>query len=242
MRCRASAWVLVLCVLCLPARASPLDVTAFSSMREGGDIGAGWAPLTFRNIERRTRYALVADGGTVVVRADADASASGLVYRLDAPLEARPRLTWRWKIDGVVAAGDPRRKDGDDYAARVYVTFRYEPTRLSALDRAKYALARQLDGEYPPHAGIAYVWDARLPPGTVLPNAYTDRVKMIVVRSGADEAGRWMEESRDVLEDYRRAFGEAPPPVSGVALMTDTDQTGGRATAWYGDLRFLPAP
>jgi hypothetical protein len=238
---RVGLAIAALLALACAAQAATLDVAPFSAMGEGAEIGGGWSPLAFRKIERRTRYALVRDGDAVVVRADADASASGLVHRLDAPLDARPRLAWRWKIADVVAAGDPRRKEGDDYAARVYVTFRYDPARVSAFERAKYAVAKQLDGEYPPHAGIAYVWDARLPPGTVLPNPYTDRVKMIVVRSGAAEAGRWLNESRDVLEDYRRAFGEEPPPVAGVAVMTDTDQTGGRATAWYGDIRFLPA-
>lgn len=232
----------VACGLSAAAGAASLDVAPFSRMQEGGPVGDGWQPLAFPNIPRGTRYALVRDGDAVVVRADADASASGLVYRLDAPLASRPRLAWRWKVADVVAGGDPRRKDGDDYAARVYVTFRYDPGRVSALDRAKYGLAKQLNGEYPPHAGLTYVWDARLPVGTVLPNAYTDRVRMIVVRSGTADAGRWVDESRDVLEDYRRAFGEEPPPVSGIAVMTDTDQTGGRATAWYGDLRFLPAP
>jgi hypothetical protein len=241
MNARLAA-LLLACALPAVADAATLDVAPFSRMQEGGAIGDGWQPLAFRNISRGTGYALVRDGGAVVVRADADASASGLVYRLDAPLAPRPRLAWRWKVADVVAGGDPRRKDGDDYAARVYVTFRYDPGRVSALERAKYGLAKQVNGEYPPHAGLAYVWDARLPVGTILPNAYTDRVRMIVVRSGTAEAGRWVEESRDVLEDYRRAFGEEPPPVSGVAVMTDTDQTGARATAWYGDVRFLPAP
>jgi hypothetical protein len=238
---RHALLALLVCVAPVVA-AGPLDVAPFSRMAPGGAIGEGWQPLAFRRIEQHTRYALVRDGDATVVRADADASASGLVHRLDGPLAARPVLAWRWKIADVVAGGDPRRKDGDDYAARVYVTFRYDPARLSAFDRARYGLAKQLDGEYPPHAGITYVWDARLPVGTVLPNAYTDRVKMIVVRSGAGEAGQWVTESRDVLADYRRAFGEDPPPVSGVAIMTDTDQTGGRATAWYGDLAFRPAP
>jgi hypothetical protein len=224
------------------AAAASLDVAPFSRMAEGGPVGEGWQPLEFRRIERHTRYALVRDGDAVVLRAEADASASGLVHRLDGPAAARPLLSWRWKIADVVASGDPRRKDGDDYAARVYVTFRYDPSRLSAMERAKYAMAKQLDGEHPPHAGLTYVWDARLPPGTVLPNAHTDRVRMIVVRSGTAEAGRWVAETRNVLEDYRRAFGEEPPPVSGVAVMTDTDQTRGRATAWYGDIRFTPAP
>lgn len=236
------ALALVLSTFAPALAAASLDVAPFSRMTESGPVGGAWQPLEFRRVARHTRYALVRDGDTVVLRADADASASGLVHRLDGAAAERPLLAWRWKIADVVAAGDPRRKDGDDYAARVYVTFRYDPARLSAVERAKYALAKRLDGEHPPHAGLTYVWDARLPPGTVLPSAYTDRVRMIVVRSGSAEAGRWVAETRNVLEDYRRAFGEEPPPISGIAVMTDTDQTGGRATAWYGDLRFMAEP
>jgi hypothetical protein len=65
---------------------------------------------------------------------------------------------------------------------------------------------------------------------------------MIVLRSGDGAANRWVAEERNVLEDYRHAFGEAPPPVSGVAIMTDADDTGGKAVAWYGDIAFRPAP
>ena len=92
------------------------------------------------------------------------------------------------------------------------------------------------------HAAISYVWDNRLAPGTVLENANTDRVRMIVVRSGDADANRWVVEERNVLEDYRLAFREEPPPVAGVAIMTDTDDTGGRAVAWYGDIVFRPLP
>lgn len=228
-------------MLAAGSAAATLDVAPFSAFAPGAAPGGAWQPLQFRKVERATRYSLVREGDVVVVRADAQDSASGLVHRLDGTLAERPRLAWRWKVADVIDAGDPTRREGDDYAARVYVTFRYDPARVSATDRMRYAMARRIEGEYPPHSGLTYVWDARLPPGTVLPNPYSDRVKMIVVRSGSAEAGRWMSEERDVLEDYRRAFGENPPPVSGIAVMTDTDQTGGRATAWYGDLRFLPA-
>jgi hypothetical protein len=61
---------------------------------------------------------------------------------------------------------------------------------------------------------------------------------MIVVESGARRVGEWVEVERDILADYRRAFNEDPPPVSGVAVMTDTDQTGASATAWFGDIVF----
>jgi hypothetical protein len=213
-----------------------LAVGAFSEARADAALPAGWQPLEFPRIPRHTVYRLVEDAGRVVVHADADASASGLIRRVEADAKDYPVLAWRWKVADVIDAADPSRKEGDDYPARVYVAFKYDPDRVSLFDRVKYALLRFLYGEYPPHAGIAYVWDARLPAGTMLPNAYTDRVRMIVVRSGAADAGRWVEEERDLYADYRRAFAEEPPPISGVAIMTDADDTGARATAWYGDI------
>jgi head-tail adaptor len=76
--------------------------------------------------------------------------------------------------------------------------------------------------------------------GTVVPNPYTDRVRMIVVESGTARAGRWIAYERDIVADYRAAFGEDPPPIAGVAIMTDTDNTGDTVEAWYGDILLLP--
>ncbi len=232
---------LVALVLAGTAAAAVVEGGAFSRLEPGPALPAGWEPLTFPRAERHTVYRLVGDDGVTVVRAEADASASGLIRRVEVDPGRSPILAWRWKTAGVVAGADATRKEGDDYAARVYVAFKYDPERVSLFNRAKYALIKLIYGEYPPHAGINYVWDNRLAPGTVLPNAYTDRVRMIVLRSGDGAANRWVAEERNVLEDYRRAFGEEPPPVSGVAIMTDTDDTGGKAVAWYGDIAFRPA-
>jgi hypothetical protein len=132
-------------------------------------------------------------------------------------------------------------KQSDDYAARVYVAFKYDPARVSIWNRVKYGVIKMLYGEYPPHAGINYVWATREPVGASAWNAYTDRVRMIVVHSGPEDVGRWVTESRNVLDDYRAAFNEEPPPIAGVAIMTDGDNTGERATAWYGDILFAAA-
>jgi len=59
---------------------------------------------------------------------------------------------------------------------------------------------------------------------------------MLAVESGPSKAGQWVNEERDIQADYRRVFGENPPEAGGVAIMTDTDNTGGEATAWYGDI------
>jgi hypothetical protein len=223
-----------------PADDTALTVGAFSAQPPGGALPGGWRPLHFRNIDRHTRYALVRDGGQVVVQATAEASASGLVRELTIDPREHPRLAWRWKIGNVLEKGDVSRKDGDDYPARVYVTFAYDPTRVGAWERAKYEAAKFFYGHYPPLRSINYIWESRAPVGTVVPNAYTERVRMIVLRSGAGEANRWVGEERDLVADYHAAFGEEPPTISGIAIMTDTDNTGERATAWYGDIRFLP--
>jgi hypothetical protein len=236
---RIAAAVLALAFVAAAAGApDALPVARFSALAAGGEL-VHWKPLTFPKIESHTRYALVHDGGATVVRADADASASGLVRELEVDLAAFPVLAWRWKVAGVLERGDVTRKSGDDYPARVYVTFAFDPERLSLFERAGFEAAKLVYGEYPPTAALSYIWESRAPVGRVVPNPYTSRVQMIVVESGDAKAGTWVDERRNLLDDYRRAFGEDPPKVSGVAIMTDTDNTGETATAWYGDISFL---
>ncbi len=216
-----------------------IEAGRFSALKPGGAIPPQWVPLTFRNIETLTRYTLVTDTGNTVLKAESSKSASGLIRRFDdrrIELKDYPILKWRWKVGNLIRGADIATKEGDDYPARVYVTFRYEPERAGAGVRMRYGLARSLYGEYPPHAGINYVWDGRAPAGTMLPNAYTARAMMFVVESGPKRVGEWVEMERNVYKDYKRAFKEEPPPVSGIAVMTDTDQTGETATAWYGDI------
>ena len=218
-----------------------LTVAPFSRSSPGDPLPSGWEALTFRNIPRHTRYTLVRDADAgVVVKAEALRSASGLVYPLAVNAEERPFLRWRWKAMNLVEGGDVRRREGDDYPVRIYVSFRYSPERLSLVERARFAAARVLYGEYPPHAGLNYIWDARAPVGTMAPNPFTDRVRMIVVESGPDRLQQWLSYERDIVADYRRAFGEEPPPIAGVALMTDADNTGETVTAFYGDIELAP--
>jgi hypothetical protein len=128
-----------------------------------------------------------------------------------------PILTWRWKIEKVISKGDARRKEGDDYAARIYVVF---PSKLFWRTKA-----------------VNYIWANRLPIGEVVKNRYTSNDIMIAVESGNSNAGKWIEERRNVLEDFRRCFGYDPPNVGAIAIMTDTDNTGEEVTAWYGIIR-----
>lgn len=193
---------------------------------------SGWEARPFKKVPRATAYAFE-DGA---VHARSSASASAFLRRLGEPSPAAGTLRWRWKVAAPLTHGGERTKRGDDFAARVYVTFRYDPARASLAMRAKYRLAKALYGEFPPHAGIAYVWAAHEPVGSSWPNPFTDRVRMTVLRSGPAEAGRWVAEARDIRADYAALFGGEPPPLAGVAVMSDTDGTGAQAEAWFADL------
>jgi hypothetical protein len=212
----------------------------FSHADVGAAMPRDWTPVNFRQIDRHTRYTLTRDATAgIVVCAEAEASASGLARRLDLPAARYPLLRWRWKAQNVLAKGDVTQKTGDDYPARVYVMFKYSPDRVSIGVRLQYATARLLYGEYPPHASIAYVWDTRAPVETTVPNAFSDRARMIVVETGAARLGQWLSYERDIVADYRRAYGEEPPPIAGIAIMTDADNTGASAAACYGDIELI---
>lgn len=234
--------VLALVIVVGPALGAPaVELGRFAPPAEPGGLPAGWEALTFPKIARHTRYTVVPDGEGHVLMAESEAAASGLYRPLDLDPKVYQVLTWRWKVANVLVRGDARTKAGDDYPARVYVAFSYDPTAASLWEKTRYGAYRLVYGRYPPKAVINYVWDNRLPVGTTLDNAYTDRAKMVVVRSGAAEVGRWLAETRNVYQDYRRIFGAEPPRIAGVALMTDTDDTGERAVAWY-DALTLRAP
>jgi hypothetical protein len=115
-----------------------------------------------------------------------------------------------------VAGGNEKTRQGDDYAARVYVVF---PGRFFWQMRA-----------------LNYIWANKLPKGEFVPNAFTSNAMMIAVESGPAKTGQWVTEERDILTDYRRVFGEDPPEAGAIAIMTDTDNTGTEATAWYNDI------
>lgn len=224
-------------LVALLAFSSPSDyiVAAFSNMSPGGTI-RGWEPLSFDD-SPRSQYALAQEEGTTVVRAHANRSASGLVRRVQVDPNRFPVLTWRWKVEGVLPRGDVRRKSGDDYPARIYVLFDKDPSELGFADRVKYGALKALGYDDIPVRAISYIWANQAAERQIVPNPYTDWVQMIPVESGNANAGTWQVETRNVVQDYRAAFGEEPPAIRGIAIMTDADNTGGSATAYYGDMR-----
>ena len=214
----------------------PAAVAPPAVIRETFDTLDAWKPLTFPKIARHTRYGLEREGENSVLRADADASASAIVHGARFDVRQFPVIRWRWKIERVLDKGDAKTRAGDDYPIRVYVIFQYDPETASLGERIKYGAARAVYGAYPPHSSLNYIWANRSYPEDVLANTYTDRARMFLLQKGGVRAGGWVDEVRNILEDYRRAFGAEPPETASVAIMTDTDNTGERVSAWVDDL------
>jgi len=177
-----------------------------------------WREKAFQG---RTEYRVVGDETGYVLEARSRGSASALILKQTIDLKAFPVLSWRWKVANVLPRGDARKKAGDDYAARIYVVFPH--------------------WFFPKTRTINYIWANRLPVGSVVPNPLTSNAMMVAVQSGEEKVGEWVLENRDVLADYRRIFGEDPPLAGAVAIMTDTDNTGSSAVAWYDDIRLHEA-
>ena len=163
------------------AAAPAIIVVVRPAERARGGLPPGWEALSFKKIERHTRYSVVADGDGHVLRAESEAAASGLYRPLDLDPRVYRRLSWRVEGGQCPRQGGRAQEGGDDYAARIYVAFRHDPETATAWERLRFGAIRLLYGRYPPRHVINYIWDNRLPVGTSLDNAYTDRAKMIVV-------------------------------------------------------------
>ena len=201
------------CCFSCSDRAAP-GPTASRSLRDG-DV-AGWEEKVFSG---KTLYETVRQDGRTVLRATSRGTASGLYRRLRVDLEKSPILNWTWRVDGTLGDVDERTRAGDDYSARVYV-IRTHPVFVWRT------------------RAVNYVWASTRTEGETWPNAYTDSARHVAVRSGDALAGRWVGERRDVRADFRALFGEDVRSIDAVAIMTDTDNTGGGAVAYYADITF----
>ncbi|WP_413468789.1 DUF3047 domain-containing protein [Marinobacter sp.] len=232
--------LLLVWVLAWPMLASAEErVPAFSRI---DSLDQGWEPLNFPDIERHSQYELVTVDGTQVVKAQTDASASGLVTLVRVPPETEPVLRWRWKVSNVYEQGDARRKSGDDYPARIYVAFEFEPDKAGFFERMKRAAVETFFDAQLPGNALNYIWANTLPQGSIVPNPFTETTRMVAVNSGPKQVGEWVTVERNIVADYREAFGAEPPPIVGIGIMSDSDNTGESATAWYGDIELITAP
>lgn len=176
------------------------------------------------------------DGAPIII-----ASSNSSISTVTTPLTADPEIfqfiEWEWKIESVLPSGDMTEKDGDDFAARVYVTFDYDPSNLGFGARMKYRLYKTFTSFEIPLRSLNYVWGNEPDEiGATGPNPFSDWVQYVVVQSGNEKAGQWLTEKRNILEDYRMVYDEEPPAISGITIMTDSDNTGESTKAYFGKI------
>jgi hypothetical protein len=212
---------LVLCLLVATASAkaaeqdnSKLAVGSFST----GSL-TGWKTKEFKG---KTEYQLTKLEGSQVLKADSNNAASGLFHEQRIDLQKTPVMNWRWRIENRLANSDEQSKAGDDFVARVYVVVSGGIVFWNT-------------------KAINYVWASTSPKDKVWPNPFAgDHAMMVAVRSVTDKTGTWYTEKRNVRTDFKQLTGEELRYIDAIAIMTDTDNSKGKATAYYGDIYFTP--
>jgi len=204
---------LMLFLMTTPCSAAEMTVGKFSAE----DL-SGWNDKPFKG---KTTYELAKNDEKNVLKAHSVKAASGLIKKLSVDSKKFPILRWSWKIEHTLKKEDIKTKKGDDFAARVYVVF---PRTFFWRMRA-----------------INYVWAAKMPKDSFAPSPYTSNSIIVAVESGDEKVGTWVSEERNIYEDYKKMFGEEPPLLGGIAILTDTDNTQDEVTAYYGDI-FLQGP
>jgi hypothetical protein len=238
---RRYLWAILLVAILVCTGISSADeasvITLFSSSETDTVIPKPWEPLTFPKIPTPTRYRAIQRNGRIVIEARSQGGASGLMHPLDIDPATYPWLTWQWQVEHALEGADVATKAGDDCAARIYVAFKFDGRNMNWWERFQYKTKRVLAGREIPGSAISYAWSNKGEAGSIIDSPYTRYTKLIVIESGNKLKGRWITERRNMVDDYRAAFGISPPAIMGIAIMSDTDNTGASVTAYYGDIR-----
>lgn len=212
MKCLYKAFIILVFII-IPTLTLSQEIV-LDDYKEG--LSSKWEETFFKG---NTTYKVVKEDGQLCIKAASISSASGLYQEIEYDPKKYPILSWSWKVDHVISKGNALKKEGDDYAARIYVVF---PSTFFWKTKV-----------------INYIWANTLPLNQAVHSPYTENDMMVAVESGSVKAGQWIDERRNVLEDFKKYFGYDPPNIGAIAIMTDTDDTGEEAVAWYGPIRAL---
>lgn len=218
-----------------------VEVARFSRMQAGAPLPAEWLGWGTHSGKRLTEYRLVPAAQGTVLEAYADRAGTGLYRRVRVDPHRQPMLEWSWRIGNAIPGADLRVGSREDSAARLVVSFHGDRQKIDLEDRLKLRLAKAIAGEPLPYAMLIYVWSNQIPVETALPSPQIDRIRMVVVERGDERVGQWLNYRRNILEDYRRAFGDEPGDIVAVGVLTDSDNTQQVARSYYGDIT-LRAP
>jgi len=229
-----------LILLCIAAASQGYSEEGKFLVREDFDDLNNWKPLYFPKIEEHTSYTIETNGSESYLKAESNASASAVLYKKEFNIYQYSRLRWRWKVENVYTHGDAKTKSGDDYPLRIYIVFKYDPEKAGFMEKLNYTAAKLIYGEYPPDSSLNYIWASREHKEILISNAYTDKSKMVLLQQGDANVGKWLINEVNVVEDYKKAFGEKPPPIASIAIMNDSDNTGEKSISYLDYIELYP--
>jgi hypothetical protein len=219
-----------------------IEAARFSRLNPGSSYLGGWEEFEVLKGNVPTDYRLVERDGAVALQAESKEGGSGLVRRIHIDPRRNPIIEWRWSVPRDSGGGGEGGASQSSPPVRLSLAFDGDPAKLDFNDRAQLRLAKALTANGLPYASLLYVWMNRGPVERIYSSPHTDRVRHIVVESGEDRLDQWVVLRRNVLEDYRRAFGEEPGDIVAVGIMTDYGDNGAPRRALYGDITFRSAP
>jgi hypothetical protein len=215
------------------------ELPKFSAETARNGMPNGWNFYRIAPFKKNTVYRLENYQGKTVLSANSKTSASGLAVKLRPRQASNLLLQWEWKALNPIINADNADGYTDDAPLRILVAFDGNKSKLPLKEKMTFEMANLISGQEMPYATLMYIWSGKSPVETIITNAHTSRIKMIVVDSGWDNLGQWHKHQRDLAADYKRAYGEAPGEVIGIALLTDTDNTKSETRAFYGDIELI---
>lgn len=212
------------------------NIKKFSELDRHSENFQGWYPWIISPNKKKTGYRLDVDQGKTVLRAEANSSASGLAVPLQPKDVDDLQISWSWKALGEIATANNTSATADDAPLRLMLAFDGDKSKLSLKEQMASEMASLISGQPIPYATLMYIWSAKSNLGSIITNAHTSRVRMLVVDSREAPVGMWRFHSRNIAEDFQKVFGENPGPLIGVGVLTDTDNTKTVVDAIYGDI------
>ncbi len=201
---------------CSSARAGErLVITDFSGGTDEKGVPEGWE---LKEKEGRPVFKInTQEDSKNYIHLISENSSFGLAKEIDIDIKEYPWLNFSWMMKGLPKNGDFRKKETDDQAAQVYVAF------------GRFKLLANL---------VGYIWENKAPKGTTGTSPAWSRTRLIVLQSGAEMAGEWVQEKRNLYNDYKTLFGEEPGRAKLISMYINSQHTKSRAESYIGDIYF----
>jgi len=218
------------------AAQQPPDIPRFSAAKSGGPPPPEWKPVSLASFKNNTDYMMVVEDGVVVVRAASHNAASLLGVQTDFDPHQFPLLSWRWKVAQGIPTANSAEQAKEDAPVRVMIGFAGDTSKLAFKERFAASAAQTISGQPLPYATLMYIWGSKVALDSITVSSRSSRVRMLAVAVDDQGIGKWQTYKRNLVDDFKRAFGEEPGNVTSIEIMTDTDNTGADAQAYYGDV------